>query len=241
MIEIEGVTKLYRLGSVEVAALRGVSLRVERGETVSIMGPSGSGKSTLMNIIGCLDKPSSGRYRLDGQEVASLDDGMLASIRNRKIGFVFQTFNLLPRASALGNVELPLFYAGLEGGWRKRAESALERVGLQDRMAHRPSELSGGEQQRVAIARAMVNEPALIVADEPTGNLDSKTGAEILDLLLALNRERELTLVLVTHDPNVAARTGRVIRLRDGLVEDHAHVQAATEEAESLSAGRRGL
>ena len=184
------------------------------------MGPSGSGKSTLMNILGCLDHPTAGEYILDGEEVSQLRDDQLASVRNRKVGFVFQSFNLLSRQSALSNVELPLRYSGKTTGRRERARAALESVGLADRMNHRPYELSGGQQQRVAIARSLVNEPAIIMADEPTGNLDSKVGQEIMDLLLNLNKDRGTTLIIVTHDPKVAAQTGRTIRIRDGVVEE---------------------
>jgi putative ABC transport system ATP-binding protein len=224
MIEARDLAKTYRLGSVEVPALQGVSFRIERGEVVAIMGQSGSGKSTLMNVLGCLDLPTSGQYFLDGEDISRMGDDQLAEIRNQKIGFVFQQFNLLPRMTVRRNAELPLMYAGTNGGMsqkeiQQRAESILAAVGLGDRMNHRPTELSGGQQQRVAIARALVNQPALILADEPTGNLDSHTGAEIINLLLGLNRESGLTLVIVTHDPAIAAHAGRVIRLKDGLVE----------------------
>jgi len=216
MIEIENVTKIYRMGKVEVPALRGVSLNIQRGEMVAIIGASGSGKSTLMNVIGCLDKPSSGRYTFDGADVSQLSDNRLAEIRNKKLGFVFQEYNLLSRVSALSNVELPLIYSGgLQK--HKRAREALERVGLGERAKHKPTELSGGEQQRVAIARALVNNPSLILADEPTGNLDSASTAEIISVFHKLNQEG-ITVVLVTHEVDIAKQTGRIIRLYDGKV-----------------------
>ena len=218
VIEAESITKVYRMGDIEVHALRGVDVRIARGEIVSIMGPSGSGKTTLMNILGCLDRPTSGSYSLDGSQVAELSDDQLAAIRNKKVGFVFQSFNLLGRQTALTNVELPMRYAGVANGRRKRAMEALEAVGLGDRIQHRPNELSGGEQQRVAIARALVNNPAMIMADEPTGNLDSKSGVEIVRILLDLNKDLGTTLIFVTHDPEIAAYTKRVISLLDGLI-----------------------
>lgn len=222
VIETHDICKVYKMGEVEVHALRGVSFTIERGEVVAIMGPSGSGKSTLMNTLGCLDRPTSGEYILDGEPVASLNDDQLASIRNRKVGFVFQSFNLLSRQTAISNVELPLRYSGTAEGRRERAIDALKSVGLEDRMTHRPYELSGGQQQRVAIARAIVNNPAIIMADEPTGNLDSKVGKEIMNLLLNLNKQSGTTLIIVTHDPVIAEQTQRVIRLRDGLLDGEA-------------------
>jgi len=218
VIEAKEITKVYRMGDIEVHALRGVDVRISRGEIVSIMGPSGSGKTTLMNILGCLDRPTSGSYSLDGNHVAELGDDQLAEIRNKKVGFVFQSFNLLGRQTALTNVELPMRYAGGANGRSKRAMEALEAVGLGDRVQHRPNELSGGQQQRVAIARALVNNPALIMADEPTGNLDSTSGVEIVQILLDLNKEIGTTLIFVTHDPEIAAYTQRVISLLDGLI-----------------------
>lgn len=213
------ITKVYQMGEVQVNALAGVSVNIAAGEVVSIMGPSGSGKSTLMNIIGCLDRPTSGEYYLDGELVSNLTDDQLAVIRNKKVGFVFQNFNLLSRSTALLNVELPLRYAGMSEGRREKAVEALQSVGLGDRVSHRPTELSGGQQQRVAIARAIINNPAIIMADEPTGNLDSKSGEEIMQLLLNLNKKFGTTLIVVTHDAKIARRTQRVISLYDGLVE----------------------
>lgn len=217
MIELDNITKVYKMGRTQLAALRGISLLIEQGEMVSIIGPSGSGKSTLMNIIGCLDKPTSGRYRLDGLEVNGLNDNKLAHIRNRKIGFVFQSFNLLPRNTALANVELPLIYGGT-GNRRQRALQALESVGLANRVKHTPSELAGGEQQRVAIARALISNPSLILADEPTGNLDTQTSKEIMLLFQKLNQQG-ITIALVTHEPYIAAYTQRTIKIRDGQIE----------------------
>jgi len=230
VILAENLTKLYQMGDVQVNALNGVSLHIAPGEVVAIMGPSGSGKSTLMNILGCLDRPSGGTYYLDGEMASKMRDDQLAITRNRKVGFVFQSFNLLPRQSALSNVELPLRYAGVTKGRHERAKNALQAVGLGDRITHRPNELSGGQQQRVAIARALVNDPAILMADEPTGALDSKSGKEIMDLLINLNRDRGTTVILVTHDPTVAARAQRVIRLSDGVIVEDDHLPAVEQK-----------
>ena len=219
LIEINNLVKVYKVGNEEVRALDGVNLNIGKGEYLAIMGPSGSGKSTLMNLIGCLDTPTSGDFILAGENVAGLTDGRLAEIRNRRIGFVFQTFNLLPRATALHNVELPLIYAGVRASVRhRRAKEALSAVGLDDRMHHKPNELSGGQRQRVAVARALVTDPSIILADEPTGNLDTKTGEEIMRLFEQIH-EQGNTIVLVTHEEDIARHTGRIVRLRDGLVE----------------------
>jgi putative ABC transport system ATP-binding protein len=228
VITLEGITKVYRTGEVEVAALKGISLHIPEGEFVAIMGPSGSGKSTLMNLIGCLDQPSSGRYILDGYDVSALTDDQLAWIRNRKIGFVFQSYNLIPRASALHNVEMPLIYAGDNQQRRERALAALDSVGLQERASHLPSELSGGQQQRVAIARALVTDPAILLADEPTGNLDSESSLEIIKLLRDLNQQGR-TIVLITHEPDIAAFAQRVVRVRDGVIVSDERPAVATE------------
>ena len=228
MITLEGITKVYRTGEVEVAALKGISLHIPEGEFVAIMGPSGSGKSALMNLIGCLDQPSSGRYILDGYDVSALTDDQLAWIRNRKIGFVFQSYNLIPRASAVHNVEMPLIYAGDNLQRKERAMAALESVGLLERAGHLPNELSGGQQQRVAVARALVTDPAILLADEPTGNLDSESSLEIMKLLRDLNQQGR-TIVLITHEPDIAAFASRVVRVRDGVIVSDERTAVATE------------
>ena len=239
MINVEDLTKTFPMGETEVYALNGTTFTIDQGEMVAIMGPSGSGKSTLMSIIGCLDVPSSGTYSLDGVAIENMDDTQLAEIRGRKIGFVFQQFNLLSRTSALENVMLPLTYAGARGAERhERALKVLERVGLSDRTHHMPSELSGGQQQRVAIARALVNEPAILLADEPTGALDSKTGVEIMDLFQSLHSENGQTVILVTHDPYIARHTDRIIKLSDGKILsdeiNHHKIQAGTPRPEEV-------
>jgi putative ABC transport system ATP-binding protein len=220
VIETHNLKKIYKMGEVEVRALDGIDIQIERGSIISIMGPSGSGKSTLMNLLGCLDRPTEGEYILDGVNVANMKDDQLAEVRNRKVGFVFQSFNLLPRQTSMANVELPLRYAGETKDRRAKAAQALQSVGLADRMTHKPTELSGGQQQRVAIARALVNNPAIIMADEPTGNLDSKSGREIMELILNLNKTQKTTIIIVTHDLAIAEQTQRIIRLRDGKVLD---------------------
>src|SRR5262245_27425959 len=239
VIEAKNLTKTYQMGEVEVQALQGASLQVHKGELLAIMGPSGSGKSTLMNILGCLDQPTSGQYYLEGVDVAQLDDNKLSRIRGRRIGFVFQSFNLLPRTSALRNVELPLVYMGVgRGERRRRSVAALKLVGLGDRVHHRPNELSGGQQQRVAIARALVTNPAIIMADEPTGNLDSKSSEEIMGIFQSLNEEQGITIIFVTHEPDIAEHTRRVVRLADGvIVEDRPILnqrRAGTQEVTPL-------
>jgi putative ABC transport system ATP-binding protein len=223
VIQARDLVKSYQMGEIEVHALAGVSFDIQRGELLSIMGPSGAGKSTLMNILGCLSLPTSGDFILDGEHVSDLTQDELADIRNRKVGFVFQSFNLLSRSTALANVTLPMRYAGVSNAERnERARKALESVGLGDRVHHKPTELSGGQQQRVAVARALVNNPAILMADEPTGNLDSKSGRDIMDLLLSLNRDQGVTVIVVTHDPEIGAETDRIIKLKDGLLESGA-------------------
>jgi len=234
VIKVEDLWKIYQLGEVQVEALRGVSFEIEEGEFVAIMGPSGSGKSTLLNILGCLDRPTRGRYFLDGQEVSQLNENQLAQVRNKKIGFIFQSFNLLPRLAALQNVELPLIYAGIPSQKRKeQAIKSLEAVGLGDRIHHYPNQLSGGQQQRVAIARALVNDPSIILADEPTGNLDTRSSEEIMHILQELNQEGK-TIVLVTHERDIASHTHRILHFRDGQLVDNETIEQPVEALEVL-------
>jgi putative ABC transport system ATP-binding protein len=233
LISIDNVTKVYRMGEVRVQALRGVTLRVDHGEILALMGPSGSGKSTMMNILGALDVPTSGAYLLDGLDVGRIGQDALSTVRNRKIGFVFQSFNLLPRTSALSNVELPLIYAGITQS-RKRCVAALEMVGLGDRLNHYPNELSGGEQQRVAIARALVNEPSLILADERTGNLDTRSGEEVMRVFQQLNEERGIAILLVTHEQDIAMHAQRIVRLQDGRIVSDLQVPSPKRAEEAL-------
>src|SRR5438552_13329252 len=242
LIKLEDIRKTYHLGEIDVPVLKGVSLTINHGEMVALMGASGSGKSTLMNILGCLDRPSKGRYILDGEDVSGLSPDERAMVRNRKIGFVFQSFNLLPRTSALENVMMPLTYTAeqlSEREGRKRAMALLERVGLGDRMDHEPSQLSGGQQQRVAIARALINRPPLLFADEPTGNLDSKTSKEVLQMFQQLNEEEGITIIIVTHDANVAGTARRKIKIRDGLIETGAYGEDESERAADIPFARR--
>jgi putative ABC transport system ATP-binding protein len=251
VIDIQNVAKIYQMGELEVHALRGVSLQVMPGEMVAVMGPSGSGKSTLMNSLGCLDQPTSGEYYLEGIPVSQLDDRSLTRIRRHKIGFVFQTYNLLPRTSALANVELPLVYSGTgRRDRRQKAVEALQMVGLDDRLHHQPNELSGGQQQRVAIARALVSAPAIILADEPTGNLDTQAGEEVMAVFQKLNREQGITVILVTHDQDIARHANRIIHMRDGLIEHNENVShpliardlpRPTPTRESDTSARRGI
>ena len=240
MILLDEVTKIYKMGEIEVAALGGVSLEINEGEIVAIMGPSGSGKSTLMNVIGCLDVPTTGRYVLDGQDIGAMSDNRISEIRGRQIGFVFQTYNLLPRLTARANVELPLIY-GNGANRRRRALEALERVGLGDRAGHKPTELSGGQQQRVGIARALVKEPRILLADEPTGNLDSRSSEEIMALLKTLNDDEGLTVILVTHEPGIAEQARRVVSMLDGkVVSDSTEVSRAVRRRWAADATRAG-
>ena len=236
LIQLEDVSKKYRMGEIEVSALQEVSLEIDEGEIVAVMGPSGSGKSTLMNVVGCLDAPTTGRYELNGQDIRSMSDNRLSEIRGRQIGFVFQTYNLLPRLTARANVELPLMY-GNGADRRRRAMEALEQVGLGDRANHKPPELSGGQQQRVGIARALVKQPSILLADEPTGNLDSTSSEEIMELLKALNREQDLTLMIVTHEFDIAAETDRIITMLDGHVVGDSHRENWSPDSDTWPSG----